>query len=63
VLDDAFCCPPARVNLSGEGAAQLVEGPLGAVLWNVLDVVQTASEGHHRIADGRHLGREHGFHR
>ena len=45
-----------RFDLSRKSPGQFVEGALGAVLLrNVLDVIETTREGHHRVVNGGHL--------
>ena len=48
--------------MSRERASKLVESTLGAVLLlYVVNAIQSASEGHGSLVNGRHLRREHGF--
>ena len=48
--------------LNGEGPGELGEGAHRAVsLWDILDVIETARQGHGRHVHGGHLRREHGF--
>ncbi len=50
------------LDLGGERAGQLVEGPFGAVLLlDGLDVRKAASEHHRRVVNCCHLGSEHGL--
>jgi hypothetical protein len=49
-----------RLDLSGEGPGELVEGVLGAVLLReIVDMGEATSEGHCGHMNGRHLGGEH----
>jgi hypothetical protein len=51
-----------RRHLGGEGANELIERPLGAVLLrDVLNMRQAAGERHGRHVHRRHLSRQHGL--